>query len=181
MKIFKNFVLGEPKTVEHLKLRNQHNTMFLYDENGTEWYGCQKGFLPDTIKFAYDDKGIIRSIADNNDVSTLWPVGFSVAEVLDTTANRRADISGAWVFDGESIVKRVYTPDELQAQAELQKERLIADVNKKTQAWQTQLMLGIITDANKISLISWMEYVQEVQDVDVSEIPNIAWPNPPSL
>jgi hypothetical protein len=180
MKIFKNFTLGEPKTAEHLKLRNQHNTMFLYDENGTEWYGCQKDFSPDTIKFAFDDKGIIRSIADNKDVSTLWPVGFSVAEVLDTTANRRADISGAWVFDGESIVKRVYTPGELQAQAELQKARLMATANKKTQAWQTQLMLGMISEGDKKSLIEWMEYVQKVQAVDVSLAPNIAWPKQPA-
>lgn len=168
MKIFKNFALGEPKTIEHLKLRNQHNAMFLYDENGTEWYGCQKEFLPDTIKIAYDSNGVIRSIADNNDVSTLWPAGLSVAEVRNTTANRRADISGAWVFNGEDIVKRVYTPEEYQAQAEARKTALIADANKKTQAWQTQLMLGMISDEDKKSLIAWMEYVQKVQAVDAS-------------
>lgn len=180
MKIFKNFALGEPKTVEHMKLRNKHNAMFLYDENGNEWYGCQKEFSPDTIKIAYDSNGVIRSIAANNDVSTLWPLGFSVAEVPNTTANRRADISGGWVFDGESIVKRVYTPDELQAQAELQKARLMADANKKTQAWQTQLMLGMISDEDKKSLIAWMEYVQKVQAVDVSLAPNITWPDQPA-
>jgi hypothetical protein len=180
MKIFKNFTLGEPKTAEHLKLRNQHNTMFLYDENGTEWYGCQKDFSPDTIKFAFDDKGIIRSIADNNDVSTLWPVGFSVAEVLDTTANRRADISGAWVFDGESIVKRVYTADELHAQAESRKEKLLAIANQKTQAWQTQLMLGMISEKDKKSLIAWMEFVQDVQAIDVRLGDKIIWPELPA-
>ncbi|EPY9772625.1 hypothetical protein ACXH7K_005751, partial [Klebsiella variicola] len=30
------------------------------------------------ITIAHDDKGIIRSIAFNKDVSTLWPVGLSV-------------------------------------------------------------------------------------------------------
>lgn len=180
MKTFKNFTLGEPKTVEHMKLRNKHNAMFLYDENGNEWYGCQKGFLPNTIKIAYDSNGVIRSIAVNKDVSSLWPVGFSVAEVRDTTANRRADISGGWVFNGEDIVKRVYTPDELQVQAESKKGKLITSANKKTQAWQTQLMLGMISDENKKSLISWMEYVQKVQLVDTSLGLDAEWPAHPA-
>lgn len=180
MKIFKNFALGEPKTVEHVKLKNRNNVMFLYAEDGTEWYGCQKEFSPDTIKIAYDNNGVIRSIAANKDVSTLWPVGFSVAEVSDTTANRRADISGGWVFNGEGIVKRVYTPEELQAQAESHKERLIANANKKTQAWQTQLMLGLISDEDKKSLITWMEYVQKVQAVDTSLGLDAEFPDQPA-
>ncbi|WP_199637476.1 tail fiber assembly protein [Serratia sp. PAMC26656] len=179
MQIFKNFKLGEPKTQEHLKLRNRHNVMFLYDEDGNEWYGCQKAFSDDTIKIAFDNKGIIRSIAANKDVSTLWPVGLSVAEVRDTTANRRADISGNWVFNGEGIVKRVYTPDEHQAQAEAKKTALIDYANKKTQAWQTQLMLNLISEDDKNSLIEWMVYVKKIQTIDISLAPNITWPESP--
>ncbi|MFP7605642.1 tail fiber assembly protein [Serratia quinivorans] len=180
MKKFKNFALGEPKNVEHLKLKNRNNVMFLYAEDGTEWYGCQKTFAADTIKFSYNEKGVIRSIATNKDVSSLWPDGLSVAEVADTTANRRADILGGWVFNGEDIVKRVYTPYELQAQAESKKEKLITSANKKTQAWQTQLMLGMISDEDKKSLMAWMNYVQKVQAVDVSLVPNITWPDQPA-
>ncbi|EFU0927066.1 DUF4376 domain-containing protein [Salmonella enterica] len=75
---------------------------YLKSEDGQDWYECQKRFADETLKFTYDDNGVITCIT--RDVSGLWPVGLSVAEVPDTTANRRADISGWWGFDGEKIV-----------------------------------------------------------------------------
>ncbi|EHF1232402.1 DUF4376 domain-containing protein [Salmonella enterica] len=75
---------------------------YLKSEDGQDWYECQKHFADDTLKFTYDDNGVITCIT--RDASGLWPVGLSVAEVPDTTENRRADISGRWGFDGEKIV-----------------------------------------------------------------------------
>lgn len=98
----KNFTPGDPKTPEQLELANKHRVLFLFSEDGQEWYESQKQFAADTIKFSYDADGVIRSIS--RDVSALWPVGLSVAEVPDTTANRRADISGRWGFDGENVI-----------------------------------------------------------------------------
>lgn len=98
----KNFTPGNPKTPEQLELANKHRVLFLFSEDGQEWYESQKQFAPDTIKFTYDSDGVIRSIS--RDVSMLWPVDASVAEVADTTANRRADISGRWGFDGENVI-----------------------------------------------------------------------------
>ncbi|ECW0050671.1 DUF4376 domain-containing protein [Salmonella enterica subsp. enterica] len=98
----KNFTPGDPKTPEQLELANKHRVLFLFSEDGQEWYESQKQFASDTIKFSYDADGVIRSIS--RDVSALWPVGLSVAEVADTTANRRADISGRWGFDGENVI-----------------------------------------------------------------------------
>ncbi|EKC7218786.1 DUF4376 domain-containing protein [Salmonella enterica] len=105
----KNFTSGAPKTPEQLELANKHRVLFLFSEDGQEWYESQKQFSPDTIKFAYDGDGVIRSIS--RDVSALWPVNLSVAEVPDTTANRRADISGRWGFDGENVVD-LMTPEK---------------------------------------------------------------------
>ncbi|HEA0273691.1 TPA: DUF4376 domain-containing protein [Salmonella enterica] len=98
----KNFTPGDPKTPEQLELANKHRVLFLFSEDGQEWYESQKQFAADTIKFSYDSDGVIRSIS--RDVSALWPVGLSVAEVPDTTASRRADISGRWGFDGENVI-----------------------------------------------------------------------------
>ncbi|ENL1383853.1 DUF4376 domain-containing protein [Salmonella enterica] len=75
---------------------------YLKSEDGHDWYDCQKLYSPDTLKFSYDPDGVITCIT--RDASGLWPVGLSVAEVPDTTENRRADISGRWGFDGEKIV-----------------------------------------------------------------------------
>ncbi|EDW6064254.1 DUF4376 domain-containing protein [Salmonella enterica subsp. enterica serovar Oslo] len=98
----KNFTPGNPKTPEQLELANKHRVLFLFSEDGQEWYEAQKQFAPDTIKFSYDADGVIRSIS--RDVSALYPANLSVAEVPDTTANRRADISGRWGFNGENVI-----------------------------------------------------------------------------
>lgn len=59
------------------------------------------------------------------------------------------------------------------------KAALISEANSTTQAWQTQLLLGIITDTDKAALTKWMTYVQAVQSVDTSAAPNITWPVKP--
>ncbi|MEQ5030401.1 tail fiber assembly protein [Morganella morganii] len=71
------------------------------------------------------------------------------------------------------------TKEQLIAEAEAQKQHLIAEASQKTQMWQTQLMLDIITDEDKASLKEWMLYVQDVQAVDVSTAPDITWPVKP--
>ncbi|MFV9180561.1 tail fiber assembly protein [Serratia marcescens] len=151
---------------------------YLRDEDGNDWYEHQKDFSADTVKVAYDTDGIIWAVA--RDVSMLWPIDLSVVEVSETDAPRGLSDTGEWVFNGKKIIPRTYTKEEYKAQAQAQKELLLDEANKKTQAWQTQLMLGIITDADKASLISWMEYVQKVQAVNVSLAPNIKWPDQPA-
>lgn len=71
------------------------------------------------------------------------------------------------------------TKEQLTAEAEAKKQALIAEANQKTQLWQTQLMLDIITDEDKASLKEWMLYAQKVQAVDVSSAPDIDWPVKP--
>lgn len=63
--------------------------------------------------------------------------------------------------------------------SEIKKQSLIIEANQKTQLWQTQLMIGIITDEDKASLTEWMLYVQKVQAVDTSVAPDIIWPEKP--
>ncbi|HDY3259582.1 TPA: DUF4376 domain-containing protein [Salmonella enterica] len=104
---------------------------YLKSEDGQDWYECQKHFAGDTLKFTYDDNGVITCIT--RDVSGLWPVGLSVAEVPDTTANRRADISGWWGFDGEKIVDLMTTD-----KAREQKTREI-------DAWRNKQESGSVT------------------------------------
>ena len=60
-----------------------------------------------------------------------------------------------------------------------QKAALISEANSITQAWQTQLQLGIITDADKTLLTSWMRYIQEIQAVSISDAQDFIWPQKP--
>lgn len=93
--VIKNFKRYTPENPE------VPGAMYLKSEDGQDWYACQSLFSAETLKLVYDSQGIITSIS--RDVSMLWPVNQSVAEVADTEENRRADTSGRWKFDGENI------------------------------------------------------------------------------
>lgn len=66
------------------------------------------------------------------------------------------------------------------ADAEKQKRVLLTEANTFTGPWQTQLMLGIITDADKASLTAWMKYYQQIQATDTASAPDISWPEKPA-
>ncbi len=176
MQHLKNITRGNPKTKEQYQLTKKFGVIWLYAEDGQNWYEAQKNFQPDTIKIAYDASGIIRYI--EKDVSAINPEGMSVVELPDTTANRRADIFGGWMFKDGAVIKRVYTEEELRLQTENQKQRLLQQAREKTQFWQTQLTLGIITDSDRQQLMNWMRYVQQVETTDTSVLP-VTFPEPP--
>ncbi|QED79238.1 tail fiber assembly protein (plasmid) [Escherichia coli] len=125
---------------------------------------------------AYTSDGVI--VAINKDVSTINPEGLSVVEVADITANRRADISGKWMFKDGVVIKRTYTEEEQRQQAENEKQSLLQLVRDKTQLWDSQLRLGIISDENKQKLTAWMLYAQKVESTDTSILP-VTFPEQP--
>lgn len=81
--------------------------------------------------------------------------------------------------EADKIANPPLTHEQHVAIAESQKQALIAEASQKTQLWQTQLMLGIITEEDKASLKEWMLYVQDVQAVDPSLGAGLVWPTPP--
>ena len=96
----------------------------------------------------------------------------------DTTTQAPATAFDKW--DGEKWV----TDSDAQQQsrrdaAASEKAARVSEANGITQAWQTQLLLGIITNADKATLTAWMKYVQAVQAADVSGAPDISWPEKP--
>ncbi|STO18081.1 tail fiber assembly protein (gpg) [Escherichia coli] len=107
----------------------------------------------------YDHNGVIICI--EKDVSAINPEGASVVELPDITANRRADISGKWLFKDGVVIKRTYTEEEQRQQAENEKQSLLQLVRDKTQLWDSQLRLGIISNENKQKLTEWMLYAAE--------------------
>lgn len=176
MQHLKNIRSGNPKTVEQYELTRQLGVVWLYSEDGKNWYEEQKNFQDDTIKIAYTSDGVI--VAINKDVSTINPEGLSVVEVADITANRRADISGKWMFKDGVVIKRTYTEEEQRQQAENEKQSLLQLVRDKTQLWDSQLRLGIISDENKQKLTEWMLYAQKVESTDTSSLP-VTFPEQP--
>ncbi|HAG7651954.1 TPA: tail fiber assembly protein [Escherichia coli] len=176
MQHLKNIVAGNPKTVEQYQLTKKFNVIWLWSEDGKNWYEEVKNFQEDTIKLAYTVEGII--VAMDKDVSAINPEGLSVVELPDITANRRADISGKWMFKDGVVIKRTYTEEEQRQQAENEKQSLLQLVRDKTQLWDSQLRLGIISDENKQKLTEWMLYAQKVESTDTSSLP-VTFPEQP--
>lgn len=84
------------------------------------------------------------------------------------------------VWDGNGWVTDAAAQSAAQVrEAETKKASLIAAANETTQAWQAQLMLGIITDADKAALTEWMKYIQKVQSTATASAPDIIWPQQP--
>ncbi|HAZ3770245.1 TPA: tail fiber assembly protein [Escherichia coli] len=169
MQHLKNIKSGNPKTKEQYQLTKNFNVIWLWSEDGKNWYEEVKNFQEDTIKLAYTVEGII--VAMDKDVSAINPEGLSVVELPDITANRRADISGKWMFKDGVVIKRTYTEEEQRQQAENEKQSLLQLVRDKTQLWDSQLRLGIISDENKQKLTEWMLYAQKVESTDTSSLP----------
>ncbi|EFC4161043.1 tail fiber assembly protein [Escherichia coli] len=176
MQHLKNIVAGNPKTVEQYQLTKNFNVIWLWSEDGKNWYEEVKNFQEDTIKLAYTVEGII--VAMDKDVSAINPEGLSVVELPDITANRRADISGKWMFKDGVVIKRTYTEEEQRQQAENEKQSLLQLVRDKTQLWDSQLRLGIISNENKQKLTEWMLYAQKVESTDTSSLP-VTFPEQP--
>ena len=96
----------------------------------------------------------------------------------DTTPLKPATTWDKW--DGEKWVTDTDAQrDAVVSKAASEKSAMISEANGVTQAWQTQLLLGIITEEDKASLTAWMKYIQKVQAVSATDAPNIIWPQKP--
>ncbi|MCC3745336.1 tail fiber assembly protein [Rouxiella badensis] len=62
---------------------------------------------------------------------------------------------------------------------EQKKNYILQEITNKTQIWQTQLALGIITDANKVMLTLWMDYARKIIEIDSNDYHDINWPTSP--
>ncbi|EOS9812137.1 tail fiber assembly protein [Salmonella enterica subsp. diarizonae serovar 16:z10:e,n,x,z15] len=171
----KNISAGNPKTLEQYQLTKRSGVIWLYSEDGKNWYEEQKNFAADTLKIAYDQNGVIVNISQ--DVSTINPTGLSVVELPNITANRRADIYGGWVFDGEKVIKRVYTPEELRQQAEVKKVKFLEEAENVITPLARAVKLNIATDEETKQLEAWELYSVLVSRVDTD---NPDWPEKPA-
>lgn len=71
------------------------------------------------------------------------------------------------------------THAELVEQAEAKKRYLISEVESETAMLRAKLVLGRIKDDEKVLLNAWLDYLDELEVVDVSTAPDIAWPVKP--
>ncbi|MEM8119432.1 tail fiber assembly protein, partial [Morganella morganii] len=65
------------------------------------------------------------------------------------------------------------------AAAEAQKKYLIAEVTAETEMLRVKLALKRIKPDEEALLIAWLDYLDELEAVDVSTAPDIIWPEKP--
>lgn len=69
------------------------------------------------------------------------------------------------------------THEELIATAEQVRQQLLAHADVVMIDWRTELMLGIISDANRAKLAAWLAYKNEVKSTNVGIDPeHVNWP-----
>ncbi|KGQ02716.1 Uncharacterized protein yfdK [Beauveria bassiana D1-5] len=77
------------------------------------------------------------------------------------------------------------TEDELHAiavqEAENKKAQLLAESAEAVREWQTDLLLGIISDQDKARFIGWRSYAKKLKAVDTSTAPDVTWPDKPAV
>lgn len=71
------------------------------------------------------------------------------------------------------------TDEELITVAEAEKQMLIIEVNTETEMLRAKLALGRIKDDEKALLNAWLDYLDDLEAVDVSTAPDIIWPVKP--
>ena len=80
-------------------------------------------------------------------------------------------------WNGQAWVMNKEAQQEMQVRhAGQTKARLLSEAQSTISLWQTGLQLGLISDEDKASLITWMAYIQALNAVDISTAPDIDWP-----
>lgn len=66
------------------------------------------------------------------------------------------------------------------ALADAEKDQRIASAKETISLWQSELLLGDISDEDRTALKAWVAYIKAVQQVDITAAPDIAWPEIPA-
>ena len=74
------------------------------------------------------------------------------------------------------------THDELIAAAEAQKQLRIDQANEymNSKQWPGKAAMGRLKDAEKVQYNAWLDYLDELESVDITAVPDITWPTPPA-
>ncbi|EBL2006179.1 tail fiber assembly protein [Salmonella enterica] len=135
---------------------------------------CRKASL-DGWEYVADHRG--ETVYDTEtgqpvDITSPGEYADNVTTIAPSTPYDRWNGS-AWVTD-EDAQKSGQVME-----AKQKKAVYLAEAQSTISLWQTELQLGIISDDDKTSLISWMKYIQALNAVDTSTAPDIEWPVKP--
>lgn len=66
--------------------------------------------------------------------------------------------------------------------AESNRKALLDEAKQAITVWQTKLLMGRkLTDVDTTSLNAWMDYIDVLNDTDISDAPDVQWPTKPAV
>lgn len=146
---------------------------YIQSDDGVDWYDSQKEFSPKTIKICFNSAGTIVSVS--NDVSMLFPVNLSIAEVNALPTGFELN---EFKYEQGAVV-RIKSDDEIIIEKNMiKKKMLIDDVTPRLNILQSKLMLGNINKQEKEEINVLINYIENIDLVNINEI-NIEWPQKP--
>lgn len=133
--------------------------------------------MPDLTKWGYvaDHRGeVVYSTETGNLMTITAPGDYPENTTTKSPATPYDKWNGSeWVTDTEAQ----HTAEV--EEAEQHKAALLSEAQETTSLWQAELQLGIISDEDKASLITWVKYIKAIKAVDTSGAPDIIWPDKP--
>ncbi|EFB9807872.1 tail fiber assembly protein [Cronobacter sakazakii] len=75
------------------------------------------------------------------------------------------------------------THEEVVAQAGVEKQNLISAANDyiNSNQWPGKAAMGRLKDTDKAKYNAWLDYLDNIEAVEISAAPDITWPNPPEV
>lgn len=122
----------------------------------------------------FDDAGVPDGFDFGYGPGTIW--------VDVTEIGIEAQIGSSYV-DGKFIPAPPPPPtkQELILRAENERQNLIYNANLLFVSWQTKLLLNRATEDEKASLNQWIDYFDTLQQLDISNAPDVEWPEQPPI
>lgn len=148
---------------------------YFQSEDGLDFYDVLEAFSAKFKLCIEPDTGVIHSVAE--DVSTLYPVGFSIVETDNLPDG--FNINGEWQFANGKVIPRIYTQNELMDMAIQKRDSLIQGASTKITALTDAQDDGDITESELTTLATLREYRTKLRRLDVTGAPDIEWPERP--
>jgi len=174
----KNLVIYTPEEGTEAHELSKMGAAFLMDDSGNDWYKSQPLFKTDTLKIAYSSDGVIRTASE--DVSTLWPIGMSVAEIEKGAVPEGFEANGEWLYDEKGIIP---APVNLAKVKEKERQERVNVANSyiNERQWPSRLMLGRLSESEKREFNVWLDYLEALSAIDTTKPDGITWPEKPEV
>lgn len=148
---------------------------YFMSEDGQDFYESLDSFTRKYKLCIEPGTAIVRSF--DEDASRLYPAGYDVVETDSLPDD--IDVDGDWQFIDGEVVPRVYTAEELIAQATARKAVLLVEASDAIAPLQDAADLGMVTDDEQAQLLAWKQYRVKVNRINPEDAPDINWPEKP--